>query len=265
MKSRMDKYYQSNTTQSRTSKNRRFYEDEYNGDYDLKGYSNVEGVADIDKNNEINLKKLQILLKKREEERENELPHLVKRNIEVRELQNYDDDKNHDINEILTQAKTEKKQDNRTRNLNNTSYDILKKINIKEVQDEDQELKDLINTVTTTSMLNKLADKDLSLDMLDELKSNNNTSIISPIEMKEAIQTQNSSYESKQNNENVGDIDKSFYTSSLDFTSDDFEQLRDIQASIKTNNKLIKFLVLVLVLAILAGIIFLIYNIKGQV
>ena len=37
------------------------------------------------------------------------------------------------------------------------------------------------------------------------------------------------------------------------FTSDDFEQLRDIQDSIKTNNKLIKFLVFVLIIGVIEG------------
>ena len=221
-------------------------------------------MADIEKNDEINLQKLQILLKKREEERQNEIPHLIKRNVP--NIQTYEEEeKNYDINEVLSQAKNEKKEDFKTRSLENTNYEILKRINIKEVQDEEQELKDLINTVTTTSMLNKLADKDLSLDMLSDLKSNGDTSIISPIEMKEAIKSQNSSYETKSNDSNLNEIDKSFYTSSLGFTSDDFEQLKDIQASIKTNNKLIKFLVIVLAVAIVSGIIFLICSLKGQI
>ena len=245
MKSRMDRYYQSNETTSRALKNKHLYDDKYD-DYDLKSYSNVEGVARIDKNNQIDLDKLQTLLKKREEERQNEIPHLVK------------------INEILNQAKNEKKDDYKTRHLSDTSYNILKNINIKEVQNEDEQLKELIDTVTTTSFVNKLADKDLSLDLLDDLKSDNNTEIISPSDMRDAIKSQNSSYEEKDDEtDNLKEIDNSFYTSSLGFTNDDFEQLKDIQKSIKTNNKLIKFLVLILIVAVIAGIIFLIFNLKG--
>lgn len=261
MKSRMDKYYKSDTVNSRTSKNQNLYGTTYNGDYDLKTYSNVEGIADI--NNNVDLKKLQKLLKEREDERESEIPRLVKRNVQTQKVEYDEEEKNYDINDVLNQAIKEQKQDNRTRNLSNTSYDVLRKINLKEVENEDNELKELINTVTSTSMLNKMADKDLSLNLLDDLKSNDNTSIVSPIEMKEAIKNQNSSYE--ENNANLNSIDKSFYTSSLGFTNDDFEQLRDIQHSIKTNNKLIKFLVLILIIAIISGIIFLVYNLKGQV
>ena len=94
------------------------------------------------------------------------------------------------------------------------------------------------------------------------LKSDNNTNIVNSEDVKEAIKNQSSSYENKTD-ENLSEIDKSFYTSSLGFTSDDFEQLRDIQDSIKTNNKLIKFLVFVLIIAIIAGIVFLIYNLRG--
>lgn len=260
MKSRMDRYYESNETGSRVSKNKKFYDNSYSGDYDLKSYSNIEGVARIESNNEIDLNKLQALLKRREEERQNEMPHLVKRNVETYNPSYEDEEKNYDINEILSQAKTEKKDDYKMRNLSDTSYNVLRNINIKEVEDEDAELKELINTVTSTNLINKLGDKDLSLDLLNDLKSNNNTDIISPSDMKEAIKNQNSSTEE---NDDIKNIDKSFYTSSLGFSSDDFEQLKDIHDSIKTNNKLIKFLVLILVIAIIAGIIFLIYNLKG--
>ncbi len=266
MKSRMDRYYQQSSSglASRINKNKPLYDNSHDIDYDLKAYSNVEGVADIDKNNKIDLDKLQTLLKKREEERQNEIPHLVKRDVNLID-ESYEEEKNYDINEILNQAKSEKKDDYKTRNLSDTSYNVLKNINIKEVKSEDEELKDLIDTVTTTSLVNKLADKDLSLDLLDDLKSNNNTEIISPSDMREAIKNQNSSYEDRSEDltDNLKGIDKSFYTSSLGFTNDDFEQLKDIQKSIKTNNKLIKFLVIILVVAVVAGIIFLIFNLKG--
>ena len=265
MKSRMERYYESNTPSlnpSRTEKNRALYENDYKGDYDLKNYSNIEGFAEIDKTNEINIDKLKALLKKREEEKELELPHLIKRSTESKPLL-FDDkeEKKHDLTEILKEAKSERKNDDKQRNLNNTQFDILKNINMREEQ-ENEELNDLINTITNTSILNKLADKELSLNLLDDLKSNDNTSIVSPSDIKDAIKSQNNSYESTNE---LSKIDKSFYTSSLGFTSDDFEQLRDIQATIKTNNRLIKFLVFILALAIVAGIIFLVYNLKGQV
>lgn len=262
MKSRMERYYESNAPASRTEKNRALYENDYKGDYDLKSYSNIEGFAEIDRTNEINIDKLKALLRKREEEKELETPHLVKRNIESRQIL-FDDEeeKRHDLSEVLKEAKSERKDDDKYRSLSNTQLDILKNISLKE-QNEDEELKDLINTITNTSMLNKMADKDLSLNLLDDLKSTDDTSIVSPNDLKDAIKNQNSSYESTNE---LSKIDKSFYTSSLGFTSDDFEQLRDIQKSIKTNNRLIKFLVFVLVLAIISGIVFLIYNLKGQV
>lgn len=260
MKSRMDRYYQSNEANTRVSKNRDLYDNNYRGDYDFKTYSNVEGVAEIDKNDGIDLKKLQALLKRREEERKNELPHLVKRNVQTYDSNYEYNEKNYDIKEILDQAKTEKKDDYKTRSLNDTSFNVLKSINIKEIKNEEEELKELINTVTTTSLINKLGDKDLSLDLLNDLKSNNNTDIIDPSEMREVIKNQNISYEEEKETK---DIDKSFYTSSLGFTDDDFEQLKDINNSIKKNNKLIKFLVLILVIAIVAGIIFLIYNLNS--
>ncbi|MCM1370869.1 MAG: hypothetical protein NC181_03145 [Clostridium sp.] len=253
MKSRMDKYYQTTPGVSRSNRNKDLYNEKYNGDYDFESYSNVEGVAQIDKNNKIDLDKLQELLKKREIERMNDAPHLVNRNVKQRDFEEVTDDRSYDINQVLTQARTEKNNDNKTRALNNTCYDILKSLDIKDVQDESRKLQELVDTIATTKALDKLNNNELSLDMLNDLKSDNGTEIMNPIDMKADIKEQSKSYK----NSEMGEIDNSFYTTSLGLKKEDFEDLKDIQESIITNNKLIKILVSILIIVLIAGLIFL--------
>ena len=55
-------------------------------------------------------------------------------------------------------------------------------------------------------------------------------------------------------------MDKTFFTSSLNFGEDDFEQIASLNNNLMKNNVLLKVLVLVVLVAITAGIIFLVYH-----
>ena len=56
------------------------------------------------------------------------------------------------------------------------------------------------------------------------------------------------------------ELDKSFYTSSMGFSDDDFEDLKQIKDDVKTNNILTKILIVILVLIILVGLGFLVFH-----
>ena len=58
----------------------------------------------------------------------------------------------------------------------------------------------------------------------------------------------------------TSELDKSFFTSSLNFGEDDFEKIASLTSNLKKNNVLLKLLVLVVLIAVTAGIIFLVYN-----
>ena len=95
-------------------------------------------------------------------------------------------------------------------------------------------------------MLNKMGDKELSLDLLDELKSNNNTIIESSDAIRNILKE-----EIKQPKEDIDDdkdMDKSFYTKSLNLT-DDLEGLDDKKES-KTNKVLLRIFLIVAIVAI---------------
>ena len=114
----------------------------------------------------------------------------------------------------------------------------------------------MINTITSTSVLNKLGDRDLSLNLLEELKSNDNTMIGA----KGSNEIFKDEIEKDKNDDDM--IDKSFYTSSLNFGESDFEQLNDIKSSLKKNNILITILVFIFLVVVITGILFILNNIK---
>ena len=92
----------------------------------------------------------------------------------------------------------------------------------------------------------KKKEKDYTLDLLADLKT------IHDGNLKDEIAD-----ETNKENDNLKDIDKSFYTSSLGFSEDDFEQIKD---NIDKNNKLTKVIIFILsvivVTAIMVGVYF---------
>lgn len=244
MPSRMEKYY--NNTQSRntrTSRNNSLYDKLY----DNTPYSNVESVTTIEKGSQIDLEKIKKLLEEHQEIKDENLIS-KKRVYPEKKNETYEEpEKDYDIKVALSKAKDGYVDDNKSRSLRNTQYNILKDINIKDIKENDDEsLKDLISAITNTSVLNKMGDKDLSLDILEDLKSDGKTQVnIKPVD--ELI---------KSTNKDDDSMDKSFFTSSLSFGEKDFEELSDIKTSLKKNNILISILVFIFLVVIITGILF---------
>lgn len=247
MASRMEKYYNNNTTNTRSTKNENLYKDIY----EKTEYSNIESVKTLDKTNEINLEQIRELLKEREEKQKK---NIVKKEPQRTYTQPKYEERNYDIRDVLIKAKDEHEEDEKTRNLRNTQYNILKNINIKNELEESDELE---KTLANTDVLKNLDDNELSLDMLD-LKSTGNTMVTKTnvADILKEVQEAKEKYEPKEDD----GLDKSFYTSSLNFKEDDFEQLKDIQDSIESNNKLIKVLFAILFIVILGIIGFILYK-----
>lgn len=235
MPSRMDRYYGSEEdTKKRTNRN----QDLYKTIYDEVEYTNVEGISIIEKNEKIDINKIRELIgttnetKKRVIEAKNEEFNPV--------VEDYEE-KNYDIRDILDKAKSERPE----KEAGNTQYDILKGIslndNCKVPQSlSDEDLKKMIETITNNSKINQTG------DLLDDLKT------IHDCDMQTLVEEQMELGKTG----NINDIDKSFYTSSLGFTTDDFENLKEIKDDIKKNNFLTKALLFVLLVILLVGILF---------
>lgn len=261
----MERYYEiDRDTNRRTRKNADLYQKIYENDE----YSNIEGIATTLKPNEIDISKIKEMLKNRDEyQKERDIrniiakPEPILRKEEPVASFDQDDEKNYDIRDILSKAKNERKNPAESyHKLTNTSYDIFKNLNIKNKKEEtreegEEELKELIHTITNTSMLNKLGDQELSLGLLDDLKSDTMVGDASSIEKilneeKESLKDDNYLDDEKQN------MDKSFFTSSLNFRDEDFDELQEMSHNLKKNNRLMKVLIFILLVVATASIIF---------
>jgi hypothetical protein len=253
MATRMEKYYKNDSNVSRTDKNKTLY----NSIYSYGKYSNIEGIASIDNTNEVDIGKIKEMLNNREkyqierkyrkindEDSVNEVPTVKKR-------YNEDNDRSYDIMDVLSKAREEQKPDDKERVLSKTNYDILKNIKLKEnvdrkdySDDDEEDLKDLIQTITNTSLLNKLGDADLAADMLSDLKDDD-TKVGELKDIKDLIN------ESKEKPKEQT-MDTSFFTSSLKLKKEDF-----VNNSNKTNStfKTIVITILILAIIIVVGIL----------
>lgn len=226
MESRMDRYSnkRNNTTKSRSQRNRQIYNDIYT----YGKYSNIEGIAEMDASDKIDLNQVKELLEnnktvKRRIKNRRQNGTDIKDNIIKQPKKRYIDfdERNYDIRDILKEAKEKQVPDDKERTLRNTEYNILKNIDLqKELKKhnsyknedvDEEELKDLIQTITNTSMLNKLKDEDLAADLLSDLKAGD-TQIGKAMNVENLIKQE----------EKKPILDESFFTSSLNLRDSDF-------------------------------------------
>ena len=121
---------------------------------------------------------------------------------------------------------------------------------------EDDELKELINTITNTSMLNQMNDQELGLNMFD-LDASEDTKLNGRESVKQLLEQAKKYQESKS--DISPDLDDSFYTSSLNFNKDDFEEANEYVKKKKSKKILSKILLFVGLIVITGLIIFGVY------
>ena len=260
MASRMERYYK---PQAKVKRRVIANQDLYRTIYDMSEYTNIEGIANIDKGNEIDIAKIKNMLKNREDyQKQKDLRSLIyKEESKVEQPQVNDDneeDRIYDISDILLKAKQQKQGPvEKYRNLGDTNYNILKSLKVRDEIDDYVE-SELEKTTTNTSLLKKLNDSDLSLDLLDELKSNTisleNTKTAIQQLLKEAKDEENKKHESKKKSE----LDDSFFTSNMNFNKEDFDDAPVVK--VKSRKAIFKKVALVLsLITITIGIIVTVY------
>lgn len=268
MASRMERYYNDASSEGKRSrKNQDLYKTIYEG----PSYTNIEGIATMEKTNEIDISKIKEMLRSREDyKRQKEYRKLIRREPEPvpepepeEEEEIFDTHRNYDIRDVLTKAKEENPEEIKSEHhsLNNTQYNILKNLRMKEkinkedyVDEEDPDIKNLINTITNTSMLNKLGDKELSLDLLDDLKSDTITSVSTLPSIHDMME--------EEEKEPTGemDLDKSFFTSAYSFSDDDFDIDEHGNLKPKKKHTVLKVIMTILILALIAGVGYFVYT-----
>lgn len=261
MASRMDRY---RSTEERSTKN----ESLYRKLQESSNYSNIEGIATIEKTNEIDITRVKEMLQNRENyQKQKQYSHLMEKEQKQAEEAvslNEEEEKNYDIKEVLDKAKEEWEEPNEEyRSLKNIRYDILDRLNSKATPEEEQELQELIDTIAMRNIQEGSDSDDMGL--LDDLKSNTMVGdatsikkIIDEAREEEAKQEELKKEEELSNNFNIDELDKSFYTSSMEFSRKDFEGLKDLGNHIKKHNVLLTILISIVVVLVIVGIIFLI-------
>lgn len=254
--SRMDRYYKKDfaSTTKRTTRNQQLYRSMYED----SEYSNIEGIATIEKSNEVDITKIKNMLKNREQTNSHqEFKNYIPKEIPKYDTFERDEDRIYDIRDILNKAKTNKEEE-KYQSLKDFDFAFLNELKEKK-NNPNTSLGEMVDTITNTSKLNKLSDQELGLNMFEDLKSDNNTIIQSKDSIRSILEEVKKNDEKKQENTNTN-LDKSFFTSSMNFTDDDFEQIAELNKQIKKNSLTIKILIFVILIAITIGVVFLVFN-----
>lgn len=263
MATRMQKYYEDvEQVHSRTEKNKELYKEIAKSEINKFELSSNATVLSDAKNN-IDIEKIKKIL----DTKYNEVPK--RRSIrldkeEDKKITNIEDTKEYDINAILEKAKEEKEtnyEQDRLKKLRDTQFNILNQLNLEDGKKEDEEkpsqddLMELINTITAKELENqKKGDLD-PLDILTDLKGEGE--VTSPIERDVVGDNIDDSYKKNDDVESKTsvDIDKSFFTTTSSFTESDFDDFNDLKAEVNSHKTIITIVVVVLMIIIVGAVV----------
>ena len=285
---RMERYDNSNVNRvrSRTEKNK----DLYNDLGRLEKYTTLTDVSKIEAV-ELNAAKKNYRTREgyhslKDYDINVEKPTVKKELDEFNFLYN-DEHKTYDINKVLEEAKELREKDSKEkkRKLQNEKYNILEsskedlekfkeetKLRHKPIENE-KELEDLIHTITSKELRDEIdkreAENNDNNSLLSDLMATNvNEEVLKPIATKiEDSKVEEDTKQIEKVKEKTmslkDEIDKSFYTKSLDLSEEDFETDDEEEEFVKSSKFLgfLKFLFsLILILAVGFGVYYVITN-----
>ena len=262
MKSRMDKYYEeeSSNITTRSNKNRELYSNinsfEVDGDYNLE---TNQMVLDDNANN-IDVEQIKKIL----DNKYNREPK--RRSIVIEETEklpkiSLDETREYDINAILEHAKQEQEDDyekERLKKIKDTNYDILSNLKpdeIDEEKNEKDELEELINTITLKESEIKNATKEMDpLDILTDLKGSENTVVIGGVKTDEDDSETNPIMNLEEAEKRKIELTQDL-SSALQFTQSDFDDFNDLKKEVKSSRALIYVVITLISILIIIGLI----------
>lgn len=267
MKSRLDRYHeteQTKTTTSRLSKNRHLYDD-------LNNKIGFEELTNFDTQTRIELTSLNGARKSRESYQQiKDYKELIsdEQKEEKKEIEP-EIEKVFDINSILEEARknrTEIDELEKKRKLKDEEYNILADLNKKylskekeEEKDEYEGLEELINTITSKTLVNDILKEEEKeeMDLLGDLVATSiDLQVKAPEEYEKTeistLVTKIEVEEVSEDESNTKEIDDSFYTRSMDLSAHDFDfdELSEKKASIKKG--ILITLIVIILLSIIA-------------
>lgn len=259
--SRMDRYHKGeNRLNRRTEKNAQLYKDIYHDGQ----YSNIEAITNISRPNEIDLQKLKEMLQKNEEVIKEKKYKKINSPNHIYDKEKIVENKNYDLKEMIEQAKTETKEDNSHHSLKQVDYEFLKSLTAKNIKASDsknsaeEELADIIHTITNTNILKGMGDQDLSLNMLSELKSTKNTFTNQSGDLKKIIHEELEKSREQRITKKEKDLEQTFFTTGHNFRAEDFESLDESLELTPKEHKIRKVFLILLFIVVLVSVIYLI-------
>ena len=262
METRIDKYNESRSM-SRVAKNSDLYKEINDSALDnFSVRSNATVIGNQEK--EIDVEQIKKILDKRYNDRPQRRSIRVEPREEVSRLDK-EDTKEYDLTKVLEKAKDEKVEtyeEVRAKKLRNTQYDILNNLNIEETEEKEENkinpeenLMNLINTITINEAKKK-EEKDVDpLDILTDLKGNDDTQVYESMETSVTKITEIKEKEKENLNKEESKketLDNSFYTSDL-FKKKDFEDENDFVEDDKVGVG-IKILIVLVIIVFLVGL-----------
>ena len=197
---------------------------------------------------------------------EEEKPKVRKDLDEFNYLYPKEEKKSYNLNEVLSEAKRQREKDDleRKRKLHNEKYNILEssqedlekfkkevKKTIKPVENE-EELEELIHTITSKELREKI-DKEKETSLLSDLMATSNLDeVVEAVPEKTETQPKIEPIKKEEDKTKPLEIDKSFYTKSLDLTEEDFDD--EEEGEKKKTPVILIFLKLLLSIAIIGGV-----------
>lgn len=263
MNSRIEKYYsEDDNIAKRTSKNQKLYEEINDNKIDkFPLNSNIQLLEDNAKT--VHVDRIKEMLDRKYSETPKRKSIILDEEDDLDLESAYEEEtKEYDINTILAQARENKELDyseDRLKKLRDTQFDILtslklekqrtSKKDIEEKPSEEDNLMNLINTITELEMKNQSESNSNPLDILTDLKGDDNTEVLDGI--KEKLE------EYSDTTDKLKLKDNSFYTTSMDIKKEDFEDFEDLKNEVKANKTISIILILFVILCLLGGLIFL--------
>ncbi len=198
-----------------------------------------------------------------------EKPKVKKDLEEFNYLYATEEKKNYDLNEVLKEARELREKDEleRKRKLHNEKYNILEssredlerfkqevKKTIKPVENE-KELEELIHTITSKEVREKIDQAQEKSLLSDLMATSNLEEVVQPITAK--IEKIEKKEEPKEIENTIAkEIDKSFYTKSLDLSEEDFDLE---ETEVQKTPVILTILKLILSIAIIVAVGFGVY------
>lgn len=271
MRSRMERYHQEETDPvgiSRSDKNKQLYQD-------LGKNTKYTNFTDISRVNEVDFTAATKSYRTREGYHQiKDYSELLEKPKVKKELDEfnylYQDHENrvYDINSVLKSAKEHRETKDeleKKRKLKNTNYNILASLDPEELEKyrlekqkntkpDPEELRDLIDTITSKTLKGEI-DQATTVDLLSDLMATSKTDKVSieDIELSKKIVDKDPLEKAKKETKSeLDDMDKSFYTRSMDLSDKDFGLEEEDEDERKKISTIIKVILILLLLAIIA-------------